>query len=188
MLCIVYTCKIGSQSEWRDFRCCILRYNRLVICVLRRGMVFMDLLNPFDRYDDWDGDSGLVNVRSIDLSPRDSGNPLRHSWSSLLLFNAPLTSLVPRKGGYPQIASIRRIDGRPDLSDVGWTSHYAFHTIRCGPSDRPVSPIYPYLHISSISHTLLLQSYINVSTKSSLTTKISHIYHFPRANTNIPQH
>ena len=40
-------------------------------------------------------------------------------------------------------------------------------------------PIYPYLHISSCSHTLLLQSSINVSTKSSPTTKISYIYHFP---------
>ena len=41
-------------------------------------------------------------------------------------------------------------------------------------------PIYPYLHISSCSHMLLLQSYINVSNKRSLTTKISYIYHFPR--------
>ena len=43
-------------------------------------------------------------------------------------------------------------------------------------------PIYPYLHIhvSSCLHTLLFQSYINVSNKSSLTTKISYIYHFPR--------
>ena len=51
----------------------------------------------------------------------------------------PLTFLVPRKGGYPQIAFIRRIDDRQDLSDVGWTSPYASHTIWCGPSDRPVS-------------------------------------------------
>ena len=38
---------------------------------------------------------------------------------------------------------------------------------------------YFFFNISNCSHTLLLQSYINVSTKSSRTTKISHIYHFP---------
>ena len=57
--------------------------------------------------------------KSPESPPEASGNPLRHS--SLLLFNGPLTSLVPRKGGYPQHSV--RIDDRPDLSDVGWTSH-----------------------------------------------------------------
>ena len=122
----------------------------------------------------------------------------------LLLLNGPLTSLLPRKGGYPQIASIRWIDDRPDLSDLGWSSHYDPHTTigRTYPTSNGLlamiptlydvalrigrfPPLNPYLHISSCSHTLLLQSYINASNKSSLTTKISYIYHFPRGNTHI---
>ena len=71
---------------------------------------------------------------------------------------------------------IRRIDDMPGLSDVGRSSNYDYHNIRCG----QFPPMYPYLHISSCSHTLLLQSYTNVPNKSSLTTKISYIYHFPR--------
>ena len=42
-------------------------YNRLVRHVLRREMVYRDRLNPFDRYDYWDGDSGLVKVLLVDL-------------------------------------------------------------------------------------------------------------------------
>ena len=89
----------------------------------------------------------------------------------------------PEKGVYPQITSIHRIDDRPDLSDLGWSSHYDSHTIRCGPSNKPISSnisIFTYTCVSNYSHTLLLQSYITVSNKSSLTTKISYIYHFPR--------
>ena len=70
-----------------------------------------------------------------ELPPQASGNPLQHSWSSLLLLNGPLSSLLPRKGGYPRIASTHRIDNRPDLFDLGWSSHYDSHTMRCGPSE-----------------------------------------------------
>ena len=76
-------------------------------------------------------------------SPRDSEVPRIASPgfgkppTTLVVFpapiNGPLTSPVPRKGGYPQIASIRRIDDRPDLSDVGWTSPYASRTTRSRP-------------------------------------------------------
>ena len=53
MLCIVYTCKIGSLSAWHITIDWLGRFYYV-------KMVYRDRLNPFDRYDDWDGDSGLV--------------------------------------------------------------------------------------------------------------------------------
>ena len=55
--------------------------------------------------------------------PRLLGNPLRHAWSSLFHLNGPISSLLPRKVGYPLMASLRRFCDRPDLSDLGWSSH-----------------------------------------------------------------
>ena len=54
MFCCVYTCKIVSLSEWGGGILGAAYYNRLVMHVLRREMVYSDRLNPFDRYDDWD--------------------------------------------------------------------------------------------------------------------------------------
>ena len=92
------------------------------------------------RFFPWNSSPGDLSTA---LSPRDSEVPgiaspgFGKPPTTLVVFPAPinglLTYLVPRKGGYPQIASINRIDDRPDLSDVGWTSPYASHTIRSRP-------------------------------------------------------
>ena len=50
-----------------------------------------------------------------------------------------ISSPLPRKGGYHLKASLRRSDDRPDLSDLGWSSHWEAHAKLSGPSDRPVS-------------------------------------------------
>ena len=62
-----------------------------------------------------------------------------HAWSSLFPFNGSLSYPLPRKGGYPLKASLRQTKDRPDLSDLGWSSHWETHAKLSGTSDRPVS-------------------------------------------------
>ena len=63
--------------------------------------------------------------------------------TTLVVFPAPsqrsvIISSTQKGRESPILDYLRRFDARPDLSDLRWTSSYPTHTIRRGPSDRPV--------------------------------------------------
>ena len=100
---------------------------------------------------------------------RPSGNPLRHAWSSLSHFNGSISYPLPRKGGYPLQASLRRSGDRPDLSDLRWSSHWEAHAKLSGPSDMPVSS-----NISIIEHIYVFTHVNSTILRKCITQELSH--------------
>ena len=103
-------------------------------------------------------------------------------------FNGSISYPLPRKGGYPLQASLRRSGDRPDLSDLGWSSHWEAHAKLSGPLDRPVSSntsiiehIYVFTHVNS---TILRKC---ITQEHPHNEALAHLL-LPSGNTQISQH
>ena len=129
-----------------------------------------------------------LSRKSPNCLPRLSGNSLRHAWSSLDHFDGSLPTPLSRKGGYPLKASLRRSADRPNLSDLGWSSHWEAHAKLSGPSVRPVPSnisiiehIYVFTHVNS---TILRKC---ISQELSHNEALAHLL-LPPGNTQISPH